>query len=331
MKGWEPAAQVDALAPMLALLPPKIPTEAAASEPPEIPREARTSLRPEIPPAQPDSKAPKTWLRYLGSTLALVLGCLTWIAGVSNAVSDPSHVGGLLVAGPVMILGALAYRSAKKRKLGEAKSLAERKVVEVLLLLAICAIVLMQKNLKELIATDPFSNLLVPLWAIVAYLVVILTPGWTTAETASAERQEGPTLDEMREEAVKSYEASRASTVRAADITPVYFFTAFCVAMMMLAVWFSANPKSPGVLSQTAPTQASPTANQPNGSCDIFVGKQCVLHASENDPVDYLNHNGWTVTVRVLPDKTSGLTMYYVEASDGWGGAVSATELSAVP
>lgn len=91
MQSWQPAAQVEALAATLASLPPEIPQ---AQNTPQL-----------------TTKAGARWprvRRHLGSTLALILGCLTLIAGVSNTVSDPSHAGGLLIAGPVMILGALA-------------------------------------------------------------------------------------------------------------------------------------------------------------------------------------------------------------------------------
>jgi hypothetical protein len=66
--------------------------------------------------------------RQLGSSIAFLIGCLAVIAGLSGLAQtvDNPHVAGTqkldtLIGGVVMILGALAYRSAKKRKLGEAK------------------------------------------------------------------------------------------------------------------------------------------------------------------------------------------------------------------
>jgi len=35
---------------------------------------------------------------------------------------------------------------------------------------------LAQNNLKNLIATDPVPNLIIPLWAILAYLIMALMP-----------------------------------------------------------------------------------------------------------------------------------------------------------
>jgi hypothetical protein len=73
-----------------------------------------------------------------------------------------------------MILGAIAYRSAKKRRLQEVSSTLPRKFVEVALLLLICVLVFTQNNLDDQLTTHPILNLIVPLWAVVAYSVVNL-------------------------------------------------------------------------------------------------------------------------------------------------------------
>ena len=104
----------------------------------------------------------------MGSTLALILGIFTFVAGVTQQQGD------LLIAGPVIIVGTLAYRSAKKRNLGEAKNSILRKGLEGIAIVAILAAVLLQNDLKRQIATDPVPNLIIPLWAIIAYAVVVL-------------------------------------------------------------------------------------------------------------------------------------------------------------
>ena len=43
-----------------------------------------------------------------------------------------------MIAGFVIVLGAVAYRSAKKRRLGEVKSTTTRQVFEIVLLAALC-------------------------------------------------------------------------------------------------------------------------------------------------------------------------------------------------
>jgi hypothetical protein len=105
--------------------------------------------------------------KHIGSTLALILGALSLAAGAAK----PSN---LLVAGPIIILGALAYRSAKKRILGEVTNSLLRKSLEALAVVVIVAAVLLQNDLKNQIITDPVPNLIIPLWAIVAYTTVAL-------------------------------------------------------------------------------------------------------------------------------------------------------------
>jgi hypothetical protein len=75
-----------------------------------------------------------------------------------------------------MVFGALAYKSAKKRWLGEAESTMTRQLLEIALLVVVCVAVLAQPNLKHLMVTDPIPNVVIPTWAIVAYLVIALKP-----------------------------------------------------------------------------------------------------------------------------------------------------------
>ena len=105
--------------------------------------------------------------KHIGSTIALVLGVLSLISGLTK----PSA---LLIAGPIIILGALAYRSAKKRILGEVKDGLLRKGLEVAAILIIVAAVLLQSDLTNRMMTDPVPNLIIPLWAIVAYIIIVL-------------------------------------------------------------------------------------------------------------------------------------------------------------
>ena len=105
--------------------------------------------------------------KHLGSTVALVIG----ITGFLGALARPS---GWLVAGPIIILGALAYRSCKKRKLGEVENSLLRKALETTAIIAIILATILPTNLKDLIATDPVPTLVIPLYAIVAYAFVAL-------------------------------------------------------------------------------------------------------------------------------------------------------------
>ena len=121
--------------------------------------------------------------KHIGSTIALVLGILYFASGLTNQGNS-----GGLVAGSVIILGALAYRSAKKRKLDEANNSTLRKVLEVLALIVIAAAILLQKDLKNLIATDPVPNLIIPLWAIIAYTVIAFKAKQSTEKISTASK-----------------------------------------------------------------------------------------------------------------------------------------------
>ena len=106
-------------------------------------------------------------VRFLGSTLAIVVGVL-YFAGGANQVQDGGEAPGL-IAGPIVVLGALAYRSRKRRLLSLSKATPVRRGIEVLALALIPAVWLLQKNILFLIATDPVPYLVIPLWAVIAY------------------------------------------------------------------------------------------------------------------------------------------------------------------
>jgi hypothetical protein len=157
MKGWEPAASIAELKSLLSALPP------------EVPRDQTSRLT-----------AWQRLKRHLGSTLALIIGGLSLVSGLARVATlgansfEPGS--STLQAGVVIILGALAYRSAKKRRIGEAKSTLTRRFLEIASLVLICLVILMQNNLKYLIETDPVPNALIPIWAILAYLAIVVMP-----------------------------------------------------------------------------------------------------------------------------------------------------------
>jgi hypothetical protein len=170
MSEWQSVGTIPTLASAIASLPPDIPK---AQRPPEVPK------------AQPSATSGgwRRLMRHLGSSIALVLGCLSLASGVAQ-LAGGQVTGGPITSGMVMILGSLAYRSAKKRRLGEVQSTTTRRVTEIALLLLAALVVLLQKDLKYLIATDPVPNVLIPLWALIAYLVVALIPRSATEAVA---------------------------------------------------------------------------------------------------------------------------------------------------
>ncbi|MBN9488609.1 MAG: hypothetical protein J0H44_15335 [Alphaproteobacteria bacterium] len=107
---------------------------------------------------------------HIGSSIALVLGFFG-LLGELSAVSKGLEPSGMIVGAPIMILGAIAYRSAKKRALGEASSTLARWMFEISSLVLILALLLAQPHLKELMATDPAPYFVIPLWALTAWLI----------------------------------------------------------------------------------------------------------------------------------------------------------------
>jgi len=114
-----------------------------------------------------DTSTPRRWWRHLGSSIAFGLGCIAVIAGLAGIAhyADDPHMsflkGGTLLAGVVMI---------------EAKWVLARRVLEVVLIVLICVVILTQNDLKRRIATDPIPNAIIPIWAIVAYLIIAFLP-----------------------------------------------------------------------------------------------------------------------------------------------------------
>ena len=69
-------------------------------------------------------------VKHLGSTVALFLGALAFIGAASRIGNGDPVAPGVLKAGLVLIVGALVYRSAKRRRLGEVASTSARRVLE---------------------------------------------------------------------------------------------------------------------------------------------------------------------------------------------------------
>lgn len=106
-------------------------------------------------------------LKHLGSTIAIILGLIMIAAIAAQPQSS------LPIAGAVTLLGALAYRSCKRRGLGEVPSTALRKGLETAALVAAVLVILLQTDLKRRLILDPVPNILPILWALVAYAIAL--------------------------------------------------------------------------------------------------------------------------------------------------------------
>ena len=118
--------------------------------------------------------------KFLLSTIALVCGWLTWLAHcghIARRVEDPtaeSSISPLL--GFQIILGALAYRSVKRTKLGIREESVLRRIGELLALILVWLPsywLLVLINDPSLWDADPTGNVTIPLWSYIAYLVIV--------------------------------------------------------------------------------------------------------------------------------------------------------------
>ena len=196
MSQWADAKSVPAFTDLFRTRPPPLPSSllsagearmwlAGAASPPVLsapPVLRQDSQEKAQPPraSSPQHEHAPAWRRRIlghpGSTVAVVLGVLAFFGAMGGVGSGDHAFERLLTAGSVLILGALAYRSAKQRRLGEVASTPLRRVGESVAILLLLLTVLLQKDLANQIVTEPLATVLIPVWALVAYLLVALWP-----------------------------------------------------------------------------------------------------------------------------------------------------------
>jgi hypothetical protein len=186
MKDWQPAAHVEQLGTFLQSLPPEIPRVEHISKQSSGKHINVRAVVHNLIWGQDSVEQlgflPIWWQqtrKHLGSTLAFAFG----LASLAHVAGDPQ--GRAWIEGVAMTLGALAYWSAKKRRLGEVKTTLTRQCLEVALIVLICLAILLQNDLIYRIESDPVPNFIVPLWAIVAYLVIVFVPSSLLQRRAS--------------------------------------------------------------------------------------------------------------------------------------------------
>ncbi len=106
--------------------------------------------------------------RMIGSMAGLILGVLG-VLGAVGRLGEGEDPGGTLVAGPFMILGAVAYRSRKRRLLGLRPDTKGRVVFEIACLTLLTLAWLGLRDLVLHIVEDPVPHLVIPVWALAAY------------------------------------------------------------------------------------------------------------------------------------------------------------------
>jgi hypothetical protein len=105
----------------------------------------------------------------------MVLGALTILIDLKEADL-------LLITGLMIVFSAIAYRSAKRRSLGEVDSTIFRQFVEALLMLIVLANFVLRNSIIGAIVADPVPTLIIPMVCIVAYLIVA-APTWISGKS----------------------------------------------------------------------------------------------------------------------------------------------------
>jgi hypothetical protein len=104
--------------------------------------------------------------RVFNPTTALVVGVLVLLSGATPGQSQN------FVTGFIIIIGTLAYRSAKKRIASGVKN-NTKFAFEIIAMIAIVLVIGLQNNLSKVLVEDPFPNLVVPLILIGSYIYIL--------------------------------------------------------------------------------------------------------------------------------------------------------------
>ena len=105
------------------------------------------------------------WERHIGSSIAMALGGLMFVSGLAQP-------NGGTITGPVIVLGVLAYRSAKERWLGQVKPTKLRRFLEVAGVMTAVLMIVLQNNLIDRLTVDPAVYFVLPVWILVAYAII---------------------------------------------------------------------------------------------------------------------------------------------------------------
>ena len=128
--------------------------------------------------------------KLYGSSAAVAFGSLYFISAISAIAKNTGGSANGLFLGPAIILGALAYKSAKKRKLNIIETTVVRESFEIAAILLVLASVLMLNvSIKKFMAENPVPFLLW-LWALIPYFIMVFSIRKNKGESAKVTSKE---------------------------------------------------------------------------------------------------------------------------------------------
>jgi len=109
-----------------------------------------------------------TWKQNIGSTLFVIIGILEFLSGLSQTGLGKNGESPT-VTGMTILFGALAFRSAKTRRLRNVPFFSARSIIELSFVAASLASAFLQNDLKYRVATEPVP-FVVSIIALCAYI-----------------------------------------------------------------------------------------------------------------------------------------------------------------
>ena len=109
--------------------------------------------------------------KHTGSMTAIIIGILLFISSIKPITEGLPTEG--FVGGISLTFGAIAYRLAKKRKLGTVNPTVLRVILEVACIVLAMLVVLMQNDLRLMALSYPLSNAFIPGGVLIAYLNIV--------------------------------------------------------------------------------------------------------------------------------------------------------------
>lgn len=118
--------------------------------------------------------------KHIWTSITIAFAILIFVAGIQDVGNNSG--GGRFLTGEVILLSALACRSANKRRLKEVINTNLRKIIEALLVLVLILLVVLQNDLAVRIQIDPAPNLIIPIVCLIFYLSAYVKANKANAE-----------------------------------------------------------------------------------------------------------------------------------------------------